>query len=111
MPSDFPTHGLRKLASDSLLVGRDAGGLYVLSSLCTHQFCDMAASQGGQQVGTITANGIVCNCHGSAFDASGNVTNGPAYQPLPAYALTLGCDGKLYVDQSTVVSSAARLAV
>jgi Rieske Fe-S protein len=71
----------------------------------------MAANQGGQQVGTITANGIICNCHGSAFDASGNVTQGPAPQALPAYALTLGCDGKLYVDQNTVVANTARLVV
>jgi cytochrome b6-f complex iron-sulfur subunit len=44
------------------------------SLICTHQQC-AAGVQGGTQV--------VCPCHGSRFDASGNVINGPATRPLP----------------------------
>lgn len=45
------------------------------SLICTHQGCAAAVQDGTQ---------IVCPCHGSRFDANGNVINGPAARPLPA---------------------------
>jgi Rieske Fe-S protein len=44
------------------------------SLICTHEGCT-AGVQGGTQ--------IFCPCHGSRFDANGNVINGPATRPLP----------------------------
>jgi Rieske Fe-S protein len=109
MPAEFQTAGLHKLPGTGMLMGRDANGLYVLSSICTHQSCDMDQQIGGQNVGTITSNGIDCNCHGSRFDNQGNVVKGPASKPLKAYALALGCDGNLYANKSHVVPSSTRL--
>jgi thiosulfate dehydrogenase [quinone] large subunit len=43
------------------------------SAICTHQGCPMTFS-GGQ---------FQCPCHGSTFDQNGQVTNGPAQDPLP----------------------------
>ena len=83
--------------------GRDAGGLYAMTSLCTHLQCDL------NTLGTIGATGVRCGCHGSQFDLVGNVTGGPASSPLRHYRLTLECDGSLRVDVSMVVAQDARL--
>jgi cytochrome b6-f complex iron-sulfur subunit len=104
-PGDFATDGLHKVSGTKVLIGRDAGGLYALSAICTHQSCNLNAK------GTIQATGVHCNCHGSSFDDLGNVTQGPATKPLPAYALALGCDGQLYADTLTKVPSSTRLVV
>jgi nitrite reductase/ring-hydroxylating ferredoxin subunit len=109
VPADFAATGLHIVAGTKVLVGRDDKGLYALTSICPHEFCDMDAKQGGQPVGTVTAQGIVCNCHNSKFDNYGAVTKGPANKPLKPFAMALGCDGKLYVDKTTVVSIDQRL--
>jgi Rieske Fe-S protein len=87
----------------NVLLGRDANGLYAMSSLCTHEFCNL------DQFGTILASGIQCDCHGSVYDSNGNNKSGPAPAPLVHYALALGCDGFLYVDTNTVVPPDTRL--
>jgi Rieske Fe-S protein len=109
VPGDFAKTGLHLLPGTKVLVGRDAQGLYALTSICPHEFCDMDAKQQGQPVGTITAQGVTCNCHGSKFDNYGAVTKGPAVKGLKAYAMALGCDGKVYVDTTSVVPIAQRL--
>lgn len=109
VPSDFGAAGLHILAGTKVLVGRDDKGLYALTSICPHEFCDMDSKQGGLPVGTVTGQGIICNCHGSKFDNYGKVTMGPATKPLKAYAMALGCDGKVYVDKTKVVSIDQRL--
>ena len=105
MPSTYATNGLHKVSGQTVLIGRDDGGLYALSALCTHQSCNLNTK------GQIMADGIHCNCHGAEFDNLGNPTQGPASSPLKAYALALGCDGSLLVDKATVVPSSQRLAV
>ena len=103
--TDFPSAGLYPIPSISAYVGRDAGGLYAISSLCTHQYCDMISQ------GQVSASGIVCYCHGSQFTLTGDVSAGPARTPLPAYAVALGADCSVYVDPNSSVPSAQRLAV
>jgi Rieske Fe-S protein len=109
-PGDYAAHGLHILPGKSVLIGRDAGGLYALTSICTHKQCNLDSTglgaiitTGGQSVG------IQCACHGSRFDNTGAVTHGPATKPLQAFALSLGCDAYLYVDTGTVVPSTTRL--
>ena len=118
VPADFATNGLHIVAGSKVLVGRDDQGLYALTSICPHEFCDMDSKQGGQPVGTVTAQGITCNCHNSKFDALGNALSGPVHQmeisqnkkfPLKPYLMVLGCDGKLYVDKSKVVKITDRV--
>ena len=109
VPADFASDGLHIVPGTKVLIGRDAMGLYALTSVCTHEFCDMDEKNGGKSMGTVTAQGITCNCHGSKFDHVGTVVKGPAGKALKAYALALGCDGKLYVDKTTVVANTIRL--
>ncbi len=107
-PSDFAAEGLHLVPGSKVLIGRDAMGLYALTSVCTHELCDMDEKQGGKNIGIISAKGIVCNCHGSQYDNFGAVVKGPANKPLKAYALAL-CEGKLYVDKTTQVPVTTRL--
>jgi Rieske Fe-S protein len=53
----------------------------VLSRICTHLGCKLEAGQNGE---------LHCPCHGSRFDYSGAVLEGPAETPLPRYRF----DGK-----------------
>jgi Rieske Fe-S protein len=107
-PADFATKGLHLLPGSKVLIGRDDKGLYALTSICPHEFCDMDEKKGGQNIGVIGANGIRCNCHGSKFDNYGAVVQGPANKPLKAYAMSL-CEGKIYVDKTKVVPVTDRL--
>lgn len=109
LPADFAAAGLHLVPGTKVLIGRDAKGLYALTSLCTHEFCDMDEKNQGQSLGTVSALGITCNCHGSKFDLLGAVVKGPAVKPLKAYAMALDCDGKIYVDKTTVVAITERL--
>jgi len=48
-------------------------GFSALSLICTHLGCTLENG----------ADGFVCPCHNSRFDAEGKVTHGPAAKPLP----------------------------
>jgi cytochrome b6-f complex iron-sulfur subunit len=107
-PSDYAADGLHTVTNtpSNVLVGRDSGGLYAMSSLCTHQCCDLNSSFSGQ----ITSTGVHCLCHGSKYDLEGAVTAGPATEALTHHELQLGCDGVLYVDTTKNVPTTTRLA-
>ena len=68
--------GMRKIAAY-----RDAAGeLHTLSARCTHLGCPVAWNH---------AQGTWdCKCHGSRFDAMGQVINGPANTPLEAVEIS-----------------------
>ncbi|NOU30521.1 MAG: Rieske (2Fe-2S) protein [Polyangiaceae bacterium] len=85
-------------------VGRDAGGLYAMSSLCTHQSCDMKID------GVISATDIFCKCHKSRFDKNGAVLNGPAAAPLVHYKVVVTGD-VITIDATAKVSATDRTAV
>lgn len=65
-------------------------GITAYSAVCTHYGCPVTKTDAAQ-------NALVCNCHGSAFDASrrGVVTTGPATRRLPL--LPLAMDGTTLV--------------
>jgi Rieske Fe-S protein len=105
-PSNFEAAGLHMVAGKTFLIGHDAQGFYALSSLCTHQSCNMNGKDG-----KVLKAGIQCICHGSVFSTAGAVLAGPAVKALPAFSIALGSDGNLYVDKKTKVASDVRLAV
>jgi cytochrome b6-f complex iron-sulfur subunit len=75
-----------------LVVGRDAAGVYAFSSICTHTGCVLSCPA---QLGD-----LVCPCHGSRFDANGEVLEGPATTPLRHYKVTVSA-GIVSVDPAT----------
>jgi Rieske Fe-S protein len=68
-----------------------AEGIVAFSSLCTHYGCPITTLHPSQTQ-------IVCNCHGSIFDAAnrGKVTQGPATRRLAMLPLAL-TDGAIVV--------------
>ena len=51
--------------------------LIAVNPKCTHQGCDVKWLSGEKR--------YACPCHGSNFEANGDVINGPATKPLAAY--------------------------
>ncbi len=66
-----------------------AAELRALSTRCTHAACTLAwQSDSDTEI-------LKCPCHGSRFDAAGQVLNGPAVLPLPRYEIRLEGDDAL----------------
>jgi Rieske Fe-S protein len=98
--------GQVSVASDSsCAVLRDSAGLYALSLTCTHQGCNLA------QQGTVSAQGMTCFCHGSQFGPNGEVLAGPAFAPLPHFALTVDTSSNIVVHLGQLVAASQRTPV
>jgi cytochrome b6-f complex iron-sulfur subunit len=68
---------LVRSASNVFLVARTAQDSFsALTPICTHEACTITG---------FDSQNYVCPCHGSRFDTSGRVTNGPAARSLRAY--------------------------
>jgi len=90
---------------ESVLLGRDAGGLYGMTRVCTHQ---------GQLVsilGVGAATVLHCYGHGSEFTMNGAVTTGPATQPLEHLFVELATDGTITIHADQPVAADARTPV
>jgi Rieske Fe-S protein len=89
--SDVPV-GSGTVIDDSYVVTQPKKGeFFAFTSVCTHQGC---------QVKQVTAEAIICPCHGSEFSvSSGEVINGPAEEPLQSYEVSEE-DGTLTVKGS-----------
>jgi len=92
-------------AGSRVLLGRDAGGLYAMTSICTHNQCDMTV------YGSLSEAGISCKCHGSGFSLTGGRVKGPAVDSLKHFRVDLAADGTITIDANTVVDAAARTPV
>lgn len=93
------------LVMSNIVVARDAGGVYAMSAVCTHQGCLI------NDAGGTISGGLHCPCHGSAFDGNGAVTHGPAGSALQHYAVTIASDGSMTVEGGQPVSATTRTAV
>jgi nitrite reductase/ring-hydroxylating ferredoxin subunit len=78
---------------------RDGEGLYAVSSTCTHLGCTVNGED----------NKFVCPCHGSQFDLSGRVLQGPAAKVLPNFEVRLSDDGRVVIDRRVEVPYITRL--
>jgi nitrite reductase/ring-hydroxylating ferredoxin subunit len=96
---------LKVVGSEPVCIGRDADGVYAMTLTCTHEGCNIATS------GTVSANGIACDCHGSRFDAQGNVLRGPAREALQHFSVSMDAQMNLTIHGGSDVSAATRLAV
>lgn len=73
-----------------VFVMADEQGLRALSATCTHLGCTVRQDADGQ--------GFTCPCHGSRYDAEGNVIGGPAPSALSFHKLETDRQGRLVVD-------------
>ncbi len=99
--ANLPAGTLRALPGKGVAIGRDAGGIYAMSMICTHAGCDMSVD------GAVSSGSVQCFCHGSVFDAQGNVLRGPAGSPLPHLMVSMDGSGELTIhgDQPTAPST------
>jgi Rieske Fe-S protein len=75
--SNYAAEGLYENFRDlGFYLIRKGDNLIALSSNCTHRKCRLKAEKD---------HSFYCKCHGSTFDPSGKVTEGPATRDLPAF--------------------------
>ncbi len=82
----------------SVAVFKDDGGVYAISTVCTHLGCIVKG----------TSDGFECPCHGSRFAADGTVTKGPAPTPLPWRKVT-GSGSDFVVDEDETVPAGTKV--
>lgn len=90
-------------ACSRVLVLRDAAGIFAMTSICTHEQCDVMFAP--------LTHDFQCPCHLSTFDFNGAVTMGPATAPLVHYLVTVDGSGNVVVDLQTTVPATTRVAV
>jgi cytochrome b6-f complex iron-sulfur subunit len=79
-PDGFVTIEARDGDLRLVVLRRPGGELVALSMVCTHWGCDVDWDK--------SAARFDCPCHGSKFDAMGQVLEGPADEPLATYPVT-----------------------
>jgi Rieske Fe-S protein len=100
-PSSFAMGSATYVAAQSVFVLRDAGGLYAMSSICTHRVCTLRAQ----------SSQFYCPCHGARFTLNGAVINGPAALPLAHYVVCMLPNGHVGVDRGHTTAASTRLDV
>jgi cytochrome b6-f complex iron-sulfur subunit len=96
---DFPPSSSTFLSEHRIFVFNTPQGFYAVSAVCTHLGCNIQY---------VDEQGFECPCHGSIFDMTGRVMDGPAKRPLPRYPLDLSKRGELIVDTRRTVDSKYR---
>lgn len=99
----FPRGQVVYDADAGVFVLHDAGGLRAMSATCTHLGCTVRRD--------LATGGFVCPCHGSRFGAEGEVTGGPAQEPLAFLELRRDRRGRLTVDKARRLDAARRLRI
>ena len=70
--ADIPSHTALVYRDSQLAILREHDEIYGLRLVCTHLGCTVS----------VTPRALICPCHGSTFDRSGKVLEGPAGRPL-----------------------------
>ncbi len=91
--SKYPPGSHTLLTELPALLVHDRNGFSALSLVCTHLGCTLEDH----------ADGFICPCHGSRFDAQGQVLRGPAQKPLRKLRVEVLPDGnlRLYTQDET----------
>jgi len=93
-PVDFAPGTVKVIGDQNVRVVGTDEGVAAMSLICTHLGC-IVSEEGA---------GFGCPCHGSKFDAAGNVTGGPAPSPLKWLDVSASADGSLVVDKGRTVA-------
>jgi Rieske Fe-S protein len=73
-----------------VFLSRDDRGLFAIENRCSHLGCRLK----------IRDKGLVCGCHNSRFNSSGEVLSGPAKMPLQRFHIKRGSNNLLIVDKN-----------
>lgn len=96
-PEDYAAGSVTLLAKQSVYVVRaEKGFFYALSAVCTHLGCITNYRSADEK--------IACPCHGSLFDLTGEVLDGPAPKALSRVLIELNDHGDLIVDTGAEIS-------
>lgn len=101
VPAEFPVGMIKLLEGKKAFLFSNIDGFHAISQICTHLGCLVSRTEAGFQ----------CPCHGSKFNAIGQVTAGPAPRPLPWLELSLSVDGQLIIDTSKEVKIGTKFKV
>ena len=93
---------LEPVGSMPVCIGRDSRGIYAMTLTCTHMGCNIGS-------GRVSPSGLTCPCHGSMFDANGNVVAGPAPAPLQHFAVSADASDVLTIHTAQNVTADTRL--
>jgi Rieske Fe-S protein len=74
--NDYTVGQVKLIKEEKIFVLRTKTGFQAMSAACTHLGCVVDRQTDGT---------YLCPCHGSAFDAKGLATHGPAKKPLVWY--------------------------
>lgn len=85
----------------SVALYRDAGGVFAISTVCTHLGCIVRPAE----------DGFHCPCHGSRFAPDGEVVRGPAPKPLPWLEVQEIAGGSYVVDEGSVVAPGTKVSI
>lgn len=93
-PDDYKVGIKQTFEREQVVVMRERAGFAAISVVCTHLGCTIR----------VTDSGFDCPCHGSQYDADGNVTGGPAPRPLEWFQVALAPSGELEIDKTVKVT-------
>lgn len=102
IPDLFGLNSVTYLPDRRVFVFRDPEGLWAISAICTHLGCIVHQREEG---------GFACPCHGSRFNASGNVEGGPAPRALEWLEVSMAPTGDIVIDTSRQVPPGTKFAV
>jgi cytochrome b6-f complex iron-sulfur subunit len=100
-PDDYVDGSVTFIEEIRVFVLRSGNAFRALSAICTHLGCTVNRAGNG--------DGFQCPCHGSQFDADGNVIEGPAPQPLEWFDMRQARDGRLLIDRGRSVEASSYL--
>ena len=97
-PNTYPLGTMIYVREVKAWLIHNSDGFYALSATCTHLGCTV--NLGDDQ--------FDCPCHGSQFDLSGRVLQGPASSALSGFLVSLSKDGRIMIDRRIKVPSSQR---
>jgi Rieske Fe-S protein len=93
-PDELPAGTERYFPSQNLFVYSEEESIYAISAICPHLGCIVQQLPEGR---------FECPCHGSKFNATGEVFAGPAPSGLPWLQIRRAPSGILYADTAVAV--------
>jgi cytochrome b6-f complex iron-sulfur subunit len=88
-------------AGRSVAIYKEEGGVYAISTVCTHLGCIVKGTEAG----------FDCPCHGSKFAKDGSVLKGPAPKELPWLEVKHAGGDNFLIDEGKTVATGTTVKV